>query len=142
MHILVVCSGNICRSPFAEAALRRHVDGADIVVSSAGTIAEPGIPATSLMRAIARDHGLDLDRHRSRALADVDRPDLVLGMEMHHLTSANRSFDGLAPDRFRLLDHPREVPDPYGYGRDVYERAADQMLRAIERFEISSLDIG
>ena len=142
MHVLVVCSGNICRSPFAEAALRRHIEGSDIVVSSAGTVAESGAPATTLMRAVAHDHGLDLDGHRARRLTDVDRPDLVLGMETFHLASARRVFETLPPDRLRLLDHPQDVPDPYGHGRDAYERSADQMLRAIDRLEIPPLDVG
>ena len=141
-RILVVCSGNICRSPLAEAAIARRIEGHDSVVTSAGTIAEVGQPATSSMREVASAHGLDLSGHRATALADVAQPDIAFGMETRHLVAVRRAFPDLDPAQIRLLDHPHDVADPYGRGRDAYRVAADQIVEAVERLDAAALGIG
>ncbi len=80
-RILVLCHGNICRSPFAEAALRSRLEPAVVDVSSAGFIL-PGRPAPPLALEVASERGYDLSEHRSRVVthADVAAADLVLVM--------------------------------------------------------------
>lgn len=130
--VLFVCSGNICRSPYAEVVAASMLDADRFAVASAGTIAMTGLEATDTMQDIAADKGLDLSEHRSRLLDDVPEPDWVIGMEQHHLVAARSAFPGLDPARIRLLDHPRAVPDPYGRGRAVYESATSQIDAAVE----------
>lgn len=131
--VLFICSGNICRSPYAEARARSLLAPERFDVASAGSIAMPGIEATDLMQDVATERGLDLADHRARRLADVPQPDWAIGMELHHLVSARSAFPGLPADRIRLIDHPSAVPDPYGRGRDVYESTADQIDAALGR---------
>lgn len=131
--VLFVCSGNICRSPYAEAAARRSLDRHRFTVVSAGTMATPGLPATETMQAVGSERGLDLAEHRARPISEVPRPDWVLGMELHHLVSARSTFPDLPADRILLLDAPRSVPDPYGRDRSSYEASADQIDAALER---------
>jgi protein-tyrosine phosphatase len=86
VHLLVVCTANIARSPLAAAVLDAHaqVRGlADrVVVTSAGVRALEGHPAAAPSVAIARRWGLDLGDHRSQPVTDdlVERSDLVVTM--------------------------------------------------------------
>lgn len=68
LSVHVVCIGNVCRSPLAEAALRRGLDaaGASVRVTSSGIGAAVGRPADETVRRIAAEHGLALDEHRAR----------------------------------------------------------------------------
>ncbi|MBI3451062.1 MAG: hypothetical protein HY049_19385 [Acidobacteria bacterium] len=126
MKILFVCSGNICRSAMAEAALRAElraagVDGVDI--ASAGTLGIEGSPADVFAARVAGESGCDLSAHRSRGLSgeEMRLADLVAVMESQHLDEARR----LAPSHggVRLLteflpegDPARgsEIDDPIG----------------------------
>jgi protein-tyrosine phosphatase len=83
-RILVLCHGNICRSPLLQAALTRHLaerQRSDVVVSSAG-FGGAGRPTPPSGVAVAREMGFDLSAHRSTVLtaADLQRADLIVVM--------------------------------------------------------------
>ena len=82
VRILVVCKGNICRSPFAEAYLKRHGAG-HLEVESAGTYPAEGRESPAAAREAALRFGLDLAAHRSRMLTrrQVEWADLILIFE-------------------------------------------------------------
>jgi len=89
MKILMVCTGNICRSPMAEVMLvdalsRCGVD--DVEVVSAGTWAGAGQPATREAQQVMRQRGIDLTAHRSQPLTAelLDEADLILAMTSVH----------------------------------------------------------
>ncbi|MFW7413870.1 low molecular weight phosphatase family protein [Demequina sp. SO4-18] len=86
-NVLTVCTGNICRSPAAEALLRHHL-GDLAEVSSAGTYAmtDTGIPAQMLMGLDAS--GIDARSHRSRQLTGpmAREADLIIAMTAEHRT--------------------------------------------------------
>lgn len=84
--ITTVCTGNICRSPFAESSLRRRLDAWGVFVTSAGTEAADGRRVPDDALAVATDHGLDLSHHRSRPLTEaaITRSNLVLGLAREH----------------------------------------------------------
>jgi protein-tyrosine-phosphatase len=88
-RILFVCAGNTCRSPLAEALMKRelterHLRG--ISVSSAGVSATEGLPAAGNSNEVARELGVSLSRFRSRPLTArrVALADLILTMERQH----------------------------------------------------------
>lgn len=125
MRILVVCLGNICRSPLAEAALREELAAAglgdEVTVDSAGTgdwnIGKPPDPR---MLAAAGSTGLRLDgTARQIAAADLADSDLILVMDRANLTDVLAlAPDGETRSKVRLfLDYAgqgeTEVPDPY-----------------------------
>jgi len=90
-QVLVVCTGNICRSPMAEGFLkelfRLRADEVEAIdVSSAGTDAWDGSPATLQAISAAHEREADISDHTSRHLAaqQVDQADLVLGMTTEH----------------------------------------------------------
>src|SRR3989441_4427335 len=88
-RILLVCTGNICRSPLAAALLdralaQRGIDG--IEVASAGTGAWDGAPVSEGAYLVGLERGLDLSAHRARLLTRelVEDADLILTMARHH----------------------------------------------------------
>ena len=83
-NILLVCVGNICRSPVAEALLKAQFP--DKNIWSAGLAALVGKPADPLAQAIAAEHGLDISAHRAQQLTSwmCAKADLLLVMEEGH----------------------------------------------------------
>ncbi len=87
-RILLVCTGNICRSPMAEIVMRRDFEqrDGDVEVVSAGTGAWDGASASEGAYLVALENGLDLSNHRARLLTRevVEHSDLILTMARHH----------------------------------------------------------
>lgn len=132
MKILLVCLGNICRSPMAEGILRHMIreQGLDWTTDSAGTgDYHVGERPDSRAMATMQQHGMDISDLRARQLKppDFDEFDLLLAMDASNL----RNMQRLAPDEARatkarlILDHApehgSEVPDPYFGGDDGFE---------------------
>src|SRR3989441_11778707 len=87
-HVLFVCTGNIRRSPLAWSLLERALKDRrlDVTVSSAGTGAWDGAPASEGAYLVGLERGLDLSGHRARLLTRelVEQADLILTMARHH----------------------------------------------------------
>ena len=83
--ILVVCTGNICRSPIGERLLRQQLPGRQ--VTSAGIFGLEGRPADASAQAVALRHGLSLEGHVARRVTCslLQQSDLILVMEPEHL---------------------------------------------------------
>ena len=142
LRVLLVCTGNTCRTPMAEALLRELFAAAAIraEVRSAGTHALEGAPAHPDARAAAARMGLDLATHRSQPLSAeaVRWADVVLGMSPGHV-ERSRALDDAAD--VRLITefdpsgpHEGGVLDPIGYDREVYVSVLDDIRACLERF--------
>ena len=142
-HILVVCTGNICRSPMAEGLLRHALAGQpdplkSLKVVSAGVSTRNGEPVSENAVTTLKKAGIDISNHRSRSLTQelLDQAVVVFGM-----TESHRSIIQLratpAPKHlylFRgLLPTPaeQEIGDPFGGPLEAYEAARDEMVEAI-----------
>ena len=126
-HILVVCVGNICRSPMAEALLRRELRGQDgFTVESAGLGALVGHAASEHSVALMDELGLDISGHRARQVhPDMVRDaDLVLVMEAGHRRAIDDA-DPTARGKVHRLGEWQDVDidDPYRQEREAYEDA-------------------
>lgn len=131
MRVLVVCLGNICRSPAGEAALRAAAP--DWSVDSAGLGDwHAGDPPYGPMQEAARVVGFDLSRQRARQItsADFHAFDLILAMDASVQAEIDRRRPRDARARVEAFD-TIDVPDPY-YTRD-FSGAMDQISRAAER---------
>ena len=126
VDVLVVCTGNICRSPMGEALLRAHLTdaGVDATVHSAGTLAWGGAATTTAVAAI-RERGLTLDEHESRALTAsmIEDADLVLAMTRDHV---GRVVALVPPARDRTF----LVGELARLGLAVGPRPSDETVRA------------
>jgi protein-tyrosine phosphatase len=129
-NILILCTGNICRSPMAEAVLRERLYGRDVTVSSAGTAALVGYAADPLALEVAEHFGFDLSQHSARQATQplLLAADLVLVMTRAHAEWACELVPPLR-GRVQLLGRWREaeIPDPYGLDRATFERVFEQI---------------
>ena len=139
-RVLTVCTGNICRSPSAEAILRDHLAAAGlgeaVEVDSAGTFDyHVGKPPSEPAVRLAAKRGYDLSPLRARLVAPADFTDfdLILAMDRGHLRELTALQPPGSPSRISLFlevlpDAGIEVADPY-YGDD---RDYQAMLDVIE----------
>lgn len=141
--VLIVCTGNSCRSPMAAAMLARMLEGERSFVFSAGTDAPEGAPATRFAQTVALEHGVDISAHRAQQLvpALVRSADLILVMEEYHRKRV-RELVPEAAARTRLLgdvgrsgtlpDNAGEIPDPIGRSIEFYGAIADRIEKSLE----------
>lgn len=149
LSVLVVCAGNICRSPAAEAAIREAASDfdVDVEVDSAGTGAwNLGDSPHPEVVAAGRKVGLSIDgRARRVNSADLARFDVIAAMDrsnLRHLESMTNSLEERAKLRlFRTYDpfsEEEEVPDPYGGTSEEYEETI-RIVRAAARGMMEAL---
>lgn len=152
--LLMVCHGNICRSPTAEGVMRAKVESAGlasaILIDSAGThdyhVGEAPDPRS---QQAARRRGYDLSAQRARQVsqADFERFDLVLAADLRNLAVLRRLCPPELQHKLALMLDPlgsgREVPDPYYGGErgfdhvlDLLEAACDGWLERLQQDEM------
>lgn len=131
--ILVVCHGNICRSPLAEAMLKAALPHCR--VESAGLHALVGHPADSSTQDVATPDGLVLQGHKGRQLNSemLNDADLILVMSQSQRTAIGEKLPA-ALGKTMLLGHwlpkQQEIPDPHGKSREVFQLVHEQIRQA------------
>ena len=143
MKILTVCTGNICRSPMAEGIIRMIFEAdQSIDVSSSGTHAVEGNPATEFAVLVSREKKIDIAGHRARLLdrALIKSCDIILCMEPAHAEwvlsidcSAYKKVYNLA-DFSGTGSSIGEIADPYGCSLREYRLCFDAIDDCVHNF--------
>lgn len=139
MEILFVCTGNTCRSPLAEAVLKRVLAEKGIQgfkVSSAGIAADSDSPASEGSRMVLKKPE-DLSAHRARQVdqAILAGADLVLTMTAKHKMILQSQFPNFAARIHTLGEYAwgqaGDIADPFGGGKEEYQAAREQIEAAV-----------
>ena len=144
MKVLLVCLGNICRSPLAEGILKSKVSE-NIIVDSAGTAAwHSGNLPDKRSIAVAKTHGIDLTDQRARQflVEDFDRFDFIYVMDKSNYVNVCRlAPNDAALNKVELIlnesnpGQDLEVPDPYYGGDDGFENVFQMLDEACNRIK-------
>ena len=135
-RVLVVCVGNICRSPTAEFLLRDRLQGKPVIVESAGLAAQVGSPIEPMAESVLANHGLTAAGHVARQLtqAMLSAADVVMVMDKRHV-SAVQALAPHARGKTFLLGRWQggvAIPDPYGRDGAAFQRAYDLIEEAVD----------
>ncbi|NKI18742.1 low molecular weight phosphotyrosine protein phosphatase [Spongiibacter sp. KMU-166] len=125
-NILIVCIGNICRSPSAEYLLKQKLGNKpQIVVHSAGLGALVDKPVDPTAATLLSEHGIDCSAHAARQLTRdmLVNADLILAMESRHIKGINDLAPQVGGKTFLLgkWSKGQEVPDPYKKSREAFD---------------------
>ena len=129
MNILVVCTGNTCRSAMAEGYLQTLLPDCD--VSSAGVFAYDGDGASPLAVEVMREVDVDISAHRSRRVTQeiMDESDIILCVTEGHRRALCDRYD--VKDKCFTLG--QDVDDPYGANEASYRVCRDILLELLDK---------
>ncbi|WP_417775621.1 low molecular weight protein-tyrosine-phosphatase [Stutzerimonas xanthomarina] len=135
-NILIVCVGNICRSPAAEALLAHKLENKGLMISSAGIGALVGNPMDKTAHEVLNDHGIEHTAHRARQVDSemLHRADLILVMEQSHIQHIRQIAPEVHGKTFLLgkwLDDT-EIPDPYRQSKPAFEHVHSLLTQSVE----------
>ncbi|WP_454735763.1 low molecular weight protein-tyrosine-phosphatase [Cupriavidus necator] len=131
--VLVVCIGNICRSPMAQGLLKQALPG--VTVSSAGLAALIGKPADANAVELIAQAGLDISAHRAQPLtvALLSQADLILVMDNEQKHEIQRRYPAASGKVFRLGELGKyDIPDPYRRPRAAFEDALKLIQQGVD----------
>ncbi|KAF9660339.1 low molecular weight protein-tyrosine-phosphatase [Tenacibaculum sp. ZH5_bin.1] len=140
--ILMVCLGNICRSPLAEGILKSKLSSESFIVDSAGTAGyHVGELPDGRSIEVARKYGIDITNQRSRKFtkADFDKFDMIFAMDQNNYADiVALSENEEQHEKVKMIlnelypDENRSVPDPYYGGGQGFENVYKMLDEACE----------
>ncbi len=140
-QVLIICTGNVCRSPMAMGLLRQRLvqDGLDsqVSVSSAGVYGLDGSAASQPSVDVLAERGINISAHRAHTVGrkELAEADLILVMEEAQRRTLFYNYPEQLPKIFLLSEMSgghSDIKDPYRRPKEEYERCADELTRLIE----------
>ena len=133
-NVLMVCTGNICRSPYAEYALAAKAPGVSVSSAGLSALVDEGADTTGVE--VARERGVDMTPHVARQLntAKVAGSDLVLVMDDEHLRRLLKRYPEARGKTFKLGKWlgDKNIVDPYLKPASFFALVYDEIDAAIE----------
>lgn len=132
--ILVICLGNICRSPMAEGLLQKRYPDKNIASAGLQDITA-GWPADPSSVTVMKKHGIDISRHRARPLTPelLEKADLVLTMESRQSDSIRQRFPDYRGKIMRIGEFgDYDVPDPYAGNIDAFHESFELISKGLD----------
>ena len=157
LRIIFICTGNICRSPVAEAVAQQMFKALDLRFSSAGLSPVPGFGASQGSMEFVDGLGLSLDNHQSRPVAadELAETAWVIGMTRSHAAIFKSRCGGFYGGKIGVLgaagvdlsvlpNSPQmeEVDDPYGLSHATYKATGRQIQRLLEDWRPVFAELG
>lgn len=145
IHIIFICTGNICRSAMAEGYLKVRLNQLDlqdkVKVTSAGTNAMQGEESPVYAKRAIEECGADIEAHTATTLvnANLEQADYILVMTERHKRDVVKKYPELE-NKVKLLGEYakdkeyEEIDDPWGYNYNVYQNCAKEIVESIEGF--------
>ena len=134
--ILVVCVGNICRSPIGEMLLKKHLP--TLETNSAGISALVGKPADKNAIEVAQAQDIDISLHIAKQLTKelIAEHDLILVMEKKHIKAVT-AIAPMARGKIMLFaqwNDQQEIPDPYHQSKEAFEFVYTLMSESAQKW--------
>lgn len=144
MNILVVCTGNTCRSPMAEGILNNVLSNygekyKDVEVQSAGLFTMDGLSPSKEAIVAMKEYGIDIKDYSSNQITRdmINNADLILTMTSNHKKSILKSIPNVKDKVYTLKEYAygikEDVLDPYGQSIDVYKKTAKEIKDAVKK---------
>ncbi len=146
-NILLVCTGNTCRSPMAECLMKAamaqrmgckidQLPENGVMIASAGVAAQPGVQAAREAVTTMAKRDLDLSLHESQPVSEsmLQSADLILTMTHSHKQLLLSRFPAVANRTFVLSGGGEDVADPIGGSLDVYADCAEQIDGYVQKW--------
>ena len=135
-RVLVVCVGNICRSPTAEWLLRHRLKRDGLTIESAGLAALVGNPIDPMAESVLAEHGISAATHVARQVSPelINASDIVLVMDRRQMSAVHAQVPHARGKTFLLGRWQKDaaVPDPYGKPRAAFEHAFTMIDTAVD----------
>ncbi|MCX7836676.1 MAG: low molecular weight protein arginine phosphatase [candidate division WOR-3 bacterium] len=138
-NILIVCTGNTCRSPMAKGILENYLKDYPVFIYSAGTSALRNSPPSSYAEKALKEIGIDISNHRSQQINEkmVWQADLILCAERNHIYYLETFYPEFKDKIFLIKGYPNkdgeDLLDPIGLDYDVYVRVREELKAALKK---------
>lgn len=141
-NIIFVCTGNTCRSPMAEALMKKLLKEnniANVNVVSRGLSVFENSPASENSISVIKKYNIDLTSHRAKLLSpnEVQSFDLILTMSESHKNSIISIFPDIENKVFTMYEFSfgkrEDISDPFGGDIEVYEKCLDEIYMCVKQ---------